>query len=99
MGRNEANFLEKHNGNKEDPHQSRRFKMNVSQRRQILRGESIEKKSDFELKRKSFNQTVDLTPIMPGSRKFTSGGFSQVSMKKDLPAHVGEGEVILEKKF
>ena len=96
MDKNEANFLEKHHGAKEEPKESRRFKMNVSQRRQICRGESVEKKSEFELKRKSFNQTVDLTPIMPGSRKFTSGGFSQVSMKKDLPGHVGQGEVILE---
>ena len=70
--------------------------MNVSQRRQILRGESVEKKSDFEVKRKSFSQTLDLTPIMPGSRKFTSGGLSQVRMKD---SHVGQGEVILEKKF
>ena len=70
--------------------------MNVSQRRQIIRGESCEKKSEFEMKRKSFNQTVDLTPIMPGSRKFTSGGFSQVKMKDPL---AGTGEIILEKKF
>ena len=89
MARNEANFLEKHHGAKEEPKESRRFKMNVSQRRQIIRGESIEKKSEFETKRKSFNQTVDLTPIMSGSRKFTSGGFSTISMKKDLPPHVG----------
>ena len=33
IGRKEANYIEPHGGKHEDPKESRRFKMNVSQRR------------------------------------------------------------------
>lgn len=64
--------------------------MNVSQRRCIRRGQSVDLKSDFEIKRNSFNNTTTL-PIMTGSKRFSS-----IKMKENL---VGQGEIILEKKF
>jgi hypothetical protein len=56
-----------------------------------LSGENINNKSDFEIKRKSFNSTTEIPSSVPGTSKF-----GQIKLKDNLAS---QGEIILEKKF